>query len=89
MARITRLLLDILKPHNPDVVAFARHLAETATGLEVNLRVVEIDEQTQTLEVDLEGHDLDLETIGNAIAALGGSLHSIDGVRVINDDSTN
>lgn len=85
MARIAHLVLDILKPHNPPLVAFARHLAETCQGLSVVADVVEIDDRTQTVLVTCEGPDIDLEAITEAITAMGGSLHSVDKVQVIND----
>lgn len=87
MARITQLVLDILKPHNPPLVVFTRHLAESCPGLTVSAEVLEIDDRTQTLSVSCEGHDIDLDVIGEAINAMGGSLHSVDQVQVINDDT--
>jgi hypothetical protein len=88
MARITRLVLDILKPHDPPIAAFAVHLAESASGLTVMVDVIEIDDMTQTLEVIVEGDNLDLDDISAAITALGASLHSIDKVQVVNDSGT-
>jgi len=85
MARITQLVLDILKPHDPPLALFTRHLAEVRSGLTVSAEVIEIDEHTETLTVCCEGSDLDLEEISEAISAMGGSLHSVDKVRVIND----
>jgi hypothetical protein len=85
MPRITQLVLDILKPHDPNVVLFASHLAETTRDLTVTLDVVEVDDKTQTLQVTLEGEDIDLIAISEAIATMGASLHSIDGVQVVND----
>ena len=87
MARITHLVLDILKPHDPPLVAFAQHLAETCHGLSVLADVVEIDDRTQTLLVTCEGPDIDLEAVTEAITAMGGSLHSVDKVQVVNDAS--
>lgn len=87
MARITRLVLDILKPHDPPVVIFAQHLAEVSSGLTVEVDVVEIDDMTQTLSVTLEGQNIDLDTISEVIGTLGASLHSIDKVQVINNVS--
>lgn len=84
MTRITQLVLDVLKPHEPDVAVFARHLANISPGLQVTLRVVEIDDKTQTLEIHIAGDDLDLVAISAAIGDMGASLHSIDEVQVVN-----
>lgn len=85
MSRITQLVLDILKPHDPPLVVFTQHLAEACPGLTVLADVLEIDDLTQTLSVTCEGHDLDLDAITAAVGAMGGSLHSVDKVQVVND----
>jgi len=88
MTRITQLVLDILKPHDPPLVLFTQHLAEASPGLSVLADVMEIDDRTQTLSVTCEGRDIDLEAISAAITAMGGSLHSVDKVQVVNDAGT-
>ena len=50
---------------------------------QVTVNVVEMDEQTQTLEVIIEGADIDLEQVTTVINEMGGSLHSVDSVQVI------
>jgi hypothetical protein len=85
MARITRLVLDVLKPHDPPVNLFAQHLADQAPRLQVTVEVVEIDEKTQTLSVTIEGDDIDLPEISDLIATMGGSLHSVDKVCALSD----
>lgn len=81
MVRVKRLVLDVLKPHHPNVLEFSRVLAEQ--GLHrVKLTVVEMDDQTETLQVMIEGPDIDFERIQAAIEEFGASLHSIDEVEV-------
>ena len=83
MITIKRLVLDILKPHHPDVIDFAGAIASQGKDYLVKLRVMEMDDNTQTLEVTIEASDIQLDGIVNAINELGGSLHSIDGVDVV------
>ena len=52
MARIRRLVLDVLKPHHPDVVEFGCLLAEQG-GLRVRVSVLEVDERTETVRVEV------------------------------------
>jgi hypothetical protein len=85
MITIKRLVLDVLKPHHPDVLEFARTIAGQGSDYLVKLRVVEMDDKTETLEVVIEGPDIRLEPVVAAITELGGSLHSIDGVDVLNE----
>lgn len=84
MIRVTRLLLDILKPHHPDVIEFSKVLAEQG-AYRVRLKVVEMDDKTETLEVEIGGDDIDCEQLREAISGMGASLHSIDAVEVDND----
>ncbi len=84
MIHITRLELDVLKPHHPDILEFAKGLAELGEEWSVRVNVLEMDEQTETLQAIIEGPDIQLEPIVSAINEMGGSLHSIDGVNVVN-----
>lgn len=83
MIEVTRLVLDILKPHHPTILEFAKGLASLCDEWSVTLNVVEMDEQTETLEAIIEGIDINLEQITAAISDMGGSLHSVDSVQVI------
>ena len=83
MASVQRLVLDVLKPHQPNALEFARAIATLGDGYQVNIRVLEVDENTETLQVAIEGDRLDFELISGAISENGASLHSIDEVSVV------
>ncbi len=83
MAIVKRLILDILKPHQPNVLDFSRAVADVGAGYEVAAVVLEVDERTETLRLEIEGEALDFDAIAAAITEAGGSLHSIDEVEVI------
>ena len=55
MASVHRLVLDVLKPHQPNTLEFAHNIAALGEDYRVNIRVVEVDEQTETLLVVIEG----------------------------------
>jgi len=82
MAIVRRLVLDILKPHQPNVLTFSNAIADVA-DCAVKVVVLEVDEHTETLRVEIEGDNLDFATIEKAIADAGASLHSIDEVAVV------
>ena len=82
MVHLNRIVLDILKPHRPDVLDFARRLAGCGADYRVQVTVIEMDEKTETLRVVVEGTDIDMARLRDAIADIGGSLHSIDEVDV-------
>lgn len=73
-----RLVLDVLKPHEPSMVEFADRI-KNLEGVEgVNISLVEIDEEVQNIKITSEGRGMDFEEVKNAIEDLGGSIHSID-----------
>lgn len=81
MAVIRRLVLDVLTPHQPSIVDFARTLASLG-DYEVRVTVLEMDDKTETLLVVIEGADVDFDGVEAAIRDFGASLHSIDEVEV-------
>ena len=87
MVTVKRVVLDVLKPHQPDALEFCRTIASVGDGFRVCLTVIEMDEKTETLELEIEGDSIDLEEIESTITSLGASLHSIDQVEVLNQSS--
>ena len=82
MVEVKRINLDVLKPHEPNILEFASRLAEAGTACEVAITVLEMDEKTETLDIVIEGRDIQFDRLEAAIRSLGGSLHSIDQVLV-------
>jgi len=82
MATIRRLVLDVLKPHEPKMVPFTEELSDSEDVTGVTAKLVEIEENVRTIRVTLEGDALDLESIEARITDLGGSVHSVDEVSV-------
>ena len=82
MPHVKRL---VLKPHRPNALEFARTLAALGASYRVGLRVLEVDEKTETLQVSIEGDDLDFDRISETIRESGASLHSIDEVSVFGE----
>ena len=77
---LRRLVLDVLKPHEPRIVPFTKSISEIEGVDGVTASLMEIDEDVRTVRIAVEGEDLDLETIEAAVSDLGGSVHSIDQV---------
>ena len=89
MVTVKRIMLDVLKPHRPNSLEFSQAIAKVGDDYRVCLTVLEMDENTETLQLEVEGDAIDFEAVESAITAMGGSLHSIDQVEVQNqaDDS--
>ncbi|MCF7821156.1 MAG: DUF211 domain-containing protein [Mariprofundaceae bacterium] len=77
-----KVILDILKPHQPNALEFSRTIAEAGVDYRVRLTVVEMDENTESVQVEVLGNSIDFEAVQSAITSMGGSLHSVDLVEV-------
>jgi len=88
MASVKRVVLDVLKPHRPNVLEFARAIADKHKGHSVTVTVTEVDEKTETTVLLIESDDMDYEGIVETIVDLGGSVHSIDEVKVTSCSET-
>ncbi|WP_254764369.1 DUF211 domain-containing protein [Natrinema marinum] len=77
---IRRLVFDVMKPHEPDILEFAAVVTECEGVTGVNVALIETDRDVQNLKVTLEGDDIDAAAVEEAIVDLGGTVHSIDGV---------
>ncbi|NIQ00494.1 MAG: hypothetical protein GWM98_08835 [Nitrospinaceae bacterium] len=80
MAIVKRILLDVLKPHQPGALEFASALADLDPGYRVNLKVEEVDENTESIILVIEGEDIQFDAIDEVIKKLGGTIHSVDEV---------
>ncbi|SDF34631.1 hypothetical protein SAMN04488589_0418 [Methanolobus vulcani] len=78
MTGIRRLVLDVLKPHHPSIVELSKTLSVLQGVHGVNLSLYEVDQQTETVKITVEGENLDYEEIKQAIENLGAVVHSID-----------
>jgi hypothetical protein len=84
MATVKRVVLDVLKPHEPNTLEFANTIADQNAGCRVTVTVTEMDEKTETTVVVIESEDLVFDAIVETINGLGASVHSIDEVEVSN-----
>ena len=82
MPLIKRVVLDVLKPHQPNVLEFASAIADNHSGCRVKVIVTEVDEKTETTVVSIESDDISYDAVVDTIMSLGASVHSIDEVEV-------
>lgn len=92
MAPIRRVVLDVLKPHQPTILELAQSVADSDGVRGVNAAVLEMDEKTQTVKLTIEGDDIDFTAVRGIIEELGGSVHSVDeiatGERLVEESRT-
>ena len=77
--KLRRLVLDVLKPHSPTLPEFAIKLSSMPGVDGVDVTLIEIDKDTETLKVTIEG-ELDYNMVRSAIEERGGVIHSVDEV---------
>ncbi len=92
MAKILRLVLDTLKPHDPTIIELAQSLSRLDGVGAVNISIYEMDRKVENAKITVEGDDLNFDAISEIIADNGGAIHSIDevvaGKMIIDDAST-
>ena len=89
MGNLRRLVLDVLKPMDPNIEELARVLADLDGVDGVNISIYEIDRRVENAKVTIEGPHLVYEDIVAVIGENGGSVHSIEEVaagRVLIED---
>ena len=82
MTTIRKLVLDVLKPHEPNAIDFCLGLASVGDAYQINLLVSEVDEKTETIVVTIEAPEINFSDISEIIQKMGASIHSIDEVDV-------
>ncbi len=80
MARVKKLVLDILIPRELHIIELSMAIASVSGVEEVKATVQEVDERTSTLKVEVTGNGISYEKIYNTISHHGASLRSVDEV---------
>jgi len=89
---IRRLVLDVLKPHNPSIVDLSKELSELDGVEGVNIITYEIDQKVENVKIILGGSNIDFETVKKKLESLGAVIHSVDevaaGTRIVEEVGT-
>ena len=80
MSQILRLVLDVMKPHEPGIIEFATEISDLEGIDGVNSSIVEIDRAVENIKITVEGPNIKYEELKGVIEKLGGSVHSVDQV---------
>jgi uncharacterized protein len=92
VSHIRRLVLDVLKPHQPTMLILADKLGDLEGVRGVDITLIEIDSKVENIKVTLEGDDIDFQQVAEVVQDAGASIHSIDkvstGRELINEADT-
>jgi hypothetical protein len=80
LSNIRKLVLDVLKPHKPDLVQYSDKLSSIRDVKGVSIFLNEVDQETESVKIIVEGQRLNYENIRKAIEELSGSIHSLDAI---------
>ena len=80
MSQIKRIILDVLKPHKPSILDIADRIGDLEGISGVNISLEEIDTNTHSVKITIEGVDINFKKVEETIMDCGASIHSIDGV---------
>ncbi len=92
MTDLKRLVLDVLKPHHPSIIEISKRLSLVEGVSGVNCTVYEVDQETESIKVTIEGPSINYEQILETIESVGAAIHSVDmvsaGSKLVEDVST-
>ena len=79
---VAKVVLDVLKPHVPSLVEFSMELARVPGVSRVDAVLVEVDAETDSIKLTVEGRRIDYGRLEDAVKRLGAAIHSVDEVVV-------
>ena len=77
-AKIRRIVLDVLKPHDPSIIEVSQRLGALPGVDGINISIYEVDRKVENAKITVAGSDLDYSAILEVIEDAGGAVHSID-----------
>ena len=80
MSDIKRVVLDVLKPHHPGIVEVSQRLSVLQGISGVNITIVEVDQDTETVKITIEGNSIVFYDVEASITEAGAVIHSVDSV---------
>ncbi len=92
MTDLKRVVLDVLKPHKPSLIELSQRLSALKGVEGVNCSLDEVDQETETVKVTIEGTAISFDSVEAVLRELGAVIHSVDevaaGKRLIEDVRT-
>jgi hypothetical protein len=80
LSDIKRIVLDVLKPHRPSIVEMCQKLTAIKGVDGVNCTLDEVDQETESVRITIEGPGVDFEKIEQTLRESGAVIHSVDSV---------
>lgn len=79
---VKRIVLDVLKLREPSLPDLATSLSSINGIIGVNISLVEMDQNTESVKIAIEGEKIDIDYVKEMLKDNGAVIHSIDEVVV-------
>jgi hypothetical protein len=87
LGKLRRVVLDVLKPHEPSIIDLAQNLSSLKGVSGVDITIVGVDRKVESARISVEGENINYERVSKIINDNGGTIKSIDkasaGVRLV------
>ena len=80
-AKLVKIVLDVLKPHQPSITEFAGYIKKRSGAKSIEISVIERDQETENILIIINGY-VDYERLRYCIKEKGAEIHSVDEVIV-------
>lgn len=88
MVLVKILVVDVLKPHKPNILEFGRIICTDETVESARISVYAVDEKTESLKIVIEGNDINFDHVKELVEDQGGVIHSMDKVVLSRNDKS-
>lgn len=78
MTDLKRIVLDVLKPHHPSIIEVSKRLSVVEGVSGVNCTVHEVDQETESIKITIEGPSINYDQVLETIESVGAAVHSVD-----------
>lgn len=80
MIVVRKMVLDVLKPISPSLLELATRLCAIKGIDMVECTIIEIDRETESIKIVIEGNGIQFPVVENVIASFGAAVHSVDSI---------
>lgn len=74
MVNVRKLVLDVVKPQEPNIVEFARALEGLKGVVKVDIVLKEVDRKIENVQITVEGSEVDANEIMSTVEKMGASI---------------
>ncbi|MFH1182530.1 MAG: DUF211 domain-containing protein [Candidatus Woesearchaeota archaeon] len=78
LAKLRRLVLDVLKPHEPSIIVLSQQISALKGVDGADITIVGVDRKVENARITLEGENINYDNVVKIIHDNGGSVKRIN-----------